>query len=545
MPSSSNILDTMPQDFLKTSHNNAEDIDTSVTINHPSPKVASESSASAELATIERDQYTADGQNPAYHHKANHNQNRSIAQSSAMTEGKTTTVTAPVLAPKIGFVSLGCPKALVDSERIITELTRDGYRVAGDYEGADLVVVNTCGFIESAVQESLDAIGEAIDNNGKVIVTGCLGKDAEKIRSMHPAVLAVTGAHAYDEVIRAVSHHLPMPARDTLTYDPKIDLINEAGVKLTPGHYAYLKISEGCNHRCTFCIIPSLRGDLVSRPIDEVMNEAVALKKAGVKELLIISQDTSAYGLDLKYKTSFWNGMPLKSKFQDMCQALSQLGIWVRLHYVYPYPHVDKVVELMATPNSTGGLLPYLDIPLQHASPRVLKAMKRPAHSENTLERISKWREICPEIVIRSTFVVGFPGETEEDFVYLLDWLKEAKLDRVGCFTYSEVEGAVANDLPNPVPEEVKQQRYDRFMALQQQISAQKLQDKVGKTMKVLVDEIDRAENIAICRSYADAPEIDGHVYVDEIDARVQPGQFLEVTIDEASEYDLFATFSG
>ncbi|WP_242678722.1 30S ribosomal protein S12 methylthiotransferase RimO [Psychrobacter pygoscelis] len=475
-------------------------------------------------------------QEKPYHHKANHNQNRSIAQSS-----QSASAIAPAAAPKVGFVSLGCPKALVDSERIITELSREGYQVAGDYDGADLVVVNTCGFIESAVQESLDAIGEAIDKNGKVIVTGCLGKDADKIRSMHPAVLAVTGAHAYGEVIKAVSHHMPMPKRDKLAYDPKIDLINEAGIKLTPGHYAYLKISEGCNHRCTFCIIPSLRGDLDSRTIDEVMNEAVALKKAGVKELLIISQDTSAYGLDLKYKTSFWNGMPLKSKFYDLCQALNQLGIWVRLHYVYPYPHVDKVVALMGQ----GKLLPYLDIPLQHASPRVLKAMKRPAHSENTLERIRTWRQICPDIVIRSTFVVGFPGETEEDFEYLLDWLKEAQLDRVGCFTYSEVEGAEANDLPNPVPEKIKQQRYDRFMALQQQISAQKLQDKVGKTLQVLVDEIDEEEGIAICRSYADAPEIDGHVYVDAIDDRVQPGQFLTVTIDEASEYDLFASFTG
>ena len=479
-------------------------------------------------------------QSAPYHHKANHNQNRSIGQSAASAQGGTLEG-AKTLAPKVGFVSLGCPKALVDSERIITALTKEGYRVAGDYDGADLVVVNTCGFIESAVQESLDAIGEALDKNGKVIVTGCLGKDAEKIRNMHPAVLSVTGAHAYDEVIRAVSHHMPMPAKDQLVYDPKIDLINEAGIKLTPGHYAYLKISEGCNHRCTFCIIPSLRGDLVSRPIDEVMNEAMALKRAGVKELLVISQDTSAYGLDLKYKTSFWNGMPIKSKFYDMCQALNQLGIWVRLHYVYPYPHVDKVVELMGQ----NKLLPYLDIPLQHASPSVLKAMKRPAHSENTLARIHKWRETCPDIVIRSTFVVGFPGETEEDFEYLLAWLKEAQLDRVGCFTYSEVEGAVANDLPNPVPEAIKQQRYERFMALQQEISAQKLQNRVGTTLQVLVDEIDQEEGIAICRSYADAPEIDGHVYVDEIDARVQPGQFLTVTIDEASEYDLFATFAG
>ncbi|WP_367111048.1 30S ribosomal protein S12 methylthiotransferase RimO [uncultured Psychrobacter sp.] len=482
----------------------------------------------------------ADSTQP-YHHKANHNQNRSITQSGTAAVDTATASAPAISAPKIGFVSLGCPKALVDSERIITELSRDGYQVASDYDGADLVVVNTCGFIESAVQESLDAIGEAISKNGKVIVTGCLGKEADKIRQMHPAVLAVTGAHAYDEVITAVAQHVPRPQQSLdADFDPKINLINEAGIKLTPSHYAYLKISEGCNHRCTFCIIPSLRGDLVSRPIDSVMNEALALKNAGVKELLIISQDTSAYGLDLKYKTSFWNGMPLKSKFYDMCQALNDLGIWVRLHYVYPYPHVDKVVELMGE----NKLLPYLDIPFQHASHSVLKAMKRPAHSENTLARIHKWREICPEIVIRSTFVVGFPGETEEDFQCLLDWLVEARLDRVGAFTYSEVEGAVANDLPNPVPEDVKQSRYERLMALQQQISAQKLQEKVGKTLKVLVDEIDSEENIAICRSYADAPEIDGHVYVDNIDGTVKVGQFLTVTIDEANEYDLFASYT-
>lgn len=479
-----------------------------------------------------------------YHHKANHNQNRSIEESAQSGMGQGADLAAALSgtgAPKIGFVSLGCPKALVDSERIITELSRDGYQVAKDYDGADLVVVNTCGFIESAVQESLDAIGEAINKNGKVIVTGCLGKEADKIREMHPAVLAVTGAHAYDEVITAVSKHVPKPASLDKSYDPKIDLINDAGIKLTPSHYAYLKISEGCNHRCTFCIIPSLRGDLVSRPIDSVMNEAVALKNAGVKELLIISQDTSAYGVDLKYKTSFWNGMPLKSKFFDLCQALNQLGIWVRLHYVYPYPHVDNVVALM----SEKKLLPYLDIPFQHASPSVLKAMKRPAHSENTLARIKAWRELCPDIVIRSTFVVGFPGETEADFEYLLDWLKEARLDRVGAFTYSEVEGAVANALPNPVLEHVKQERYERLMALQQAISAEKLQEKVGKTLTVLVDEIDTDENIAICRSFADAPEIDGHVYVDDIDDTVKAGQFLTVTIDEASEYDLFASFDG
>ncbi|MCG3861131.1 30S ribosomal protein S12 methylthiotransferase RimO [Psychrobacter faecalis] len=534
-----------------------ESLNTTVTTSSISTSSASASSASMPKNTatifnpakpnIAQESSQADvsqaNTNQPYHHKANHNQNRSIEQSSDVTLANSATIDAPVnAAPKIGFVSLGCPKALVDSERIITELSRDGYQVASDYEGADLVVVNTCGFIESAVQESLDAIGEAISKNGKVIVTGCLGKEADKIRAMHPAVLSVTGAHAYDEVITAVSQHVPKPKRDIdSNYDPKIDLINEAGIKLTPSHYAYLKISEGCNHRCTFCIIPSLRGDLVSRPIDSVMNEAMALKNAGVKELLIISQDTSAYGLDLKYKTSFWNGMPLKSKFYDLCQALNDLGIWVRLHYVYPYPHVDKVVELMGEKK----LLPYLDIPFQHASHSILKAMKRPAHSENTLARIKAWREICPDIVIRSTFVVGFPGETEEDFQCLLDWLVEARLDRVGAFTYSEVEGAVANDLPNHVPEDVKQERYERLMTLQQEISAQKLQEKVGKTLMVLVDEIDDEEGIAICRSYADAPEIDGHVYVDDITAQVKVGQFLTVTIDDASEYDLFASYKG
>lgn len=474
-----------------------------------------------------------------YHHQANHNENRSVSDTANLVN-----LQSDNKSPKIGFVSLGCPKALVDSERIITELSRDGYQIAQDYDGADLVVVNTCGFIESAVQESLDAIGEAITKNGKVIVTGCLGKDAEKIRTMHPAVLAVTGSQAYEEVINAVNHHVPKPTKSKI-YDPKIDLINDAGIKLTPKHYAYVKISEGCNHQCTFCIIPQLRGKLDSRPIDQVMKEVSALKNSGVKEVLIISQDTSAYGVDLKYKTTFWNGMPLKSKFYDLCEALGNLNhtgkqpFWVRLHYIYPYPHVDDVVALMGQ----GKILPYLDIPFQHASPSVLKAMKRPAHSENTLERIKKWREICPEIAIRSTFVVGFPGESEEDFEYLLDWLKEARLDRVGCFTYSEVEGAVANDLPNPVPEEIKQQRYERLMALQQQISAEKLQEKVGKNLTVLVDEIDTEENIAICRSYADAPEIDGHVYVDNIDDSVKVGEFLTVTIDEASEYDLFASF--
>lgn len=437
-------------------------------------------------------------------------------------------------SPKVGFVSLGCPKALVDSERILTQLKTEGYAVAQDYAGADLVVVNTCGFIESAVQESLDAIGEAINENGKVIVTGCLGKDEAKIRQMHPSVLKVTGAAAYQDVMEAVHQYVPAPAK----HNPYIDLVPEQGIRLTPKHYAYLKISEGCNHRCTFCIIPSLRGDLVSRPIGDVMSEAEALKRAGVKEVLVISQDTSAYGVDTKYKLDFWNGQPLKTKFYDMCEALGQLGIWVRLHYVYPYPHVDAVIELMAQ----GKILPYLDIPFQHASPSVLKNMKRPAHSENTLARIKVWREKCPNLVLRSTFVVGFPGETEEDFAYLLEWLKEAQLDRVGCFTYSAVEGAVANDLPNPVPEEVKQQRFERFMQVQQEISAAKLKQRIGQTMTVLVDDLEDEFPVAVARSYADAPEIDGHVFVEDIDRQsIKAGDLLEVEITDADEYDLFA----
>ena len=437
-------------------------------------------------------------------------------------------------SPKVGFVSLGCPKALVDSERILTQLKLEGYEVAADYADAHVVVVNTCGFIESAVQESLDAIGEAISENGKVIVTGCLGKHEAKIRAMHPSVLKVTGPHAYAEVMSAVHEYVPAPP----AHNPYIDLVPAQGVRLTPKHYAYLKISEGCNHRCTFCIIPSLRGDLVSRPIGGVMEEAQALVKAGVKELLVISQDTSAYGLDLKYKLDFWNGQPLKTKFFDLCEALGQLGVWVRLHYVYPYPHVDAAIDLMAQ----GKILPYLDIPFQHASPRILKLMKRPAHSENTLERLKVWREKCPEIVIRSTFVVGFPGETEEDFQYLLDWLQEAQLDRVGCFTYSAIEGAVANELPDHVPEEVKQQRYERFMQTQQLISAAKLQRKIGRIMTVLVDELDEEHPVAIARSYADAPEIDGNVFVEDIDkTQIRPGQRLRVEITDADEYDLYA----
>ncbi|MFW2076999.1 30S ribosomal protein S12 methylthiotransferase RimO [Acinetobacter sp. ULE_I010] len=437
-------------------------------------------------------------------------------------------------SPKVGFVSLGCPKALVDSERILTQLKTEGYDVASDYDGADLVVVNTCGFIESAVQESLDAIGEAISANGRVIVTGCLGKDEEKIRAMHPSVLKVTGAAAYQEVMEAVHQYVPEPPK----HNPFIDLVPEQGIRLTPKHYAYLKISEGCNHRCTFCIIPSMRGDLVSRPVGSVLSEAQALKNAGVKEVLVISQDTSAYGLDTKYKLDFWNGQPVKTKFYDMCEALGQLGIWVRLHYVYPYPHVDAVIDLMAQ----GKILPYLDIPFQHASPRILKLMKRPAHSENTLERVKLWREKCPDLVIRSTFVVGFPGETEEDFQILLDWLQEAQLDRVGCFTYSPVEGATANDLPDHVPEEIKQERYERFMEVQQAISAAKLQKRIGQVMTVLVDDFEEEFPVAVARSYADAPEIDGNVFVEDIDkSLIKQGDLLEVEITDADEYDLFA----
>jgi ribosomal protein S12 methylthiotransferase len=436
--------------------------------------------------------------------------------------------------PKVGFVSLGCPKNLVDSERILTQLRAEGYQISPDYNGADLVVVNTCGFIESAVQESLDAIGEALSENGKVIVTGCLGIKEGQIRDVHPSVLKVTGPHAYEEVMDAVHQHLPAKA----DHNPFIDLMPAQGIKLTPKHYAYLKISEGCNHRCTFCIIPSMRGDLVSRPIGSVMSEAENLVKAGVRELLVISQDTSAYGVDLKYKLDFWGGRPLKTRMQELCEALGELGVWVRLHYVYPYPHVDNVIPLMAE----GKILPYLDIPFQHASPRILKLMKRPAHSENTLERIKQWREICPDLVLRSTFVVGFPGETEEDFQILLDWLQEAKLDRVGCFKYSAVDGAAANELPDPVPEEVKEERWQRFMELQQGISADRLQLKIGKTIQVLVDEIDDEEGVAIARSAADAPEIDGNVFIEgEGAAALKVGEFVTVTITDADDYDLYA----
>tara|TARA_R110002110_G_scaffold110071_4_gene274450 strand:- start:77643 stop:78959 length:1317 start_codon:yes stop_codon:yes gene_type:complete len=433
---------------------------------------------------------------------------------------------------KVGFVSLGCPKALVDSERILTQLKLDGYDIVPSYEDAALVVVNTCGFIDSAKQESLDAIGEAISENGRVIVTGCMGKgaDAESIQQLHPKVLSVTGPAAYEEVVSAVHKYVP----HTQLHDPYIDLVPPQGVKLTPRHYAYLKISEGCNHRCSFCIIPHMRGDLVSRPIGEVMEEAERLVKAGVRELLVISQDTSAYGVDLKYRTGFWNGRPMKTSMQSLCKGLAELGIWVRLHYVYPYPHVDNILPLMAD----GRILPYLDIPFQHGSPSVLKRMKRPAAAEKSLERIQHWRRICPDITLRSTFIVGFPGETDADFEILLDFLEEAQLDRVGCFQYSPVAGAPANDLPDQVPEAVKQERWDRFMALQQDISAAKLQAKVGRTIEILIDEVD--EEGAIGRSAADAPEIDGKVYLDGI-TDLQPGDFVEAEVTAADDYDLWA----
>ena len=431
---------------------------------------------------------------------------------------------------RVGFVSLGCPKALVDSERILTQLRIDGYEVVPTYQDADVVVVNTCGFIDSAKQESLDAIGEAIAENGRVIVTGCMGVEESVIRELHPRVLAVTGPQQYEQVVGAVHKAVP-PNKE---HNPYIDLVPPQGIKLTPRHYAYLKISEGCNHRCSFCIIPSMRGDLVSRPIGEVLDEAERLVKAGTRELLVISQDTSAYGIDTKYRTGFWQGRPVKAKMLDMCNALSELGAWVRLHYVYPYPHVDDIIPLMAD----GKILPYLDIPFQHASPSVLKAMRRPAHQEKTLDRIHAWRDICPELAIRSTFIVGFPGETESDFEQLLSWLDEAQLDRVGCFEYSPVAGAAANELPNAVPDEVKKDRWERFMAKQQSISAAKLEQKLGWEMDVLIDHVE--PGLAIGRSYADAPEIDGVVNI-EGDFGFKPGDLVPVTITEADDYDLWA----
>ncbi|MEM8514209.1 ribosomal protein S12 methylthiotransferase [Massilia sp. MP_M2] len=447
-----------------------------------------------------------------------------------------------VIAPKVGFVSLGCPKALVDSEQILTQLRAEGYQTANTYDGADLVIVNTCGFIDAAVQESLDAIGEALAENGKVIVTGCLGakKDAagdDIITKVHPKVLAVTGPHALAEVMDSVHLHLPKP------HDPFIDLVPNHGVKLTPKHYAYLKISEGCNHRCSFCIIPSMRGDLVSRRIDEVLVEAENLFKAGVKELLVISQDTSAYGVDVKFRTGFWNGRPIKTHMTQLVEALGQLArqydAWVRLHYVYPYPHVDHAIPFMAD----GHVLPYLDIPMQHAHPDVLKRMKRPASGEKNLERILKWRSMNPDLTIRSTFIAGFPGETEAEFEYLLDFLKEAQIDRLGCFAYSPVDGATANLLENPVPEEVREERRARVMLLQEEISAKRLQAKVGKTLRVLIDEVGARE--AIGRSSADAPEIDGVVHIKRPlvpgKSKLVVGQFADVVITKADAHDLWA----
>jgi ribosomal protein S12 methylthiotransferase len=436
-------------------------------------------------------------------------------------------------ARKVGFVSLGCPKALVDSERILTQLRAEGYLISPSYDDADLVVVNTCGFIDAAVEESLDAIGEALAENGRVIVTGCLGAKGDVVKQAHPRVLAVTGPHATEEVMAAVHAHLPRP------HDPFVDLVPPQGIKLTPRHYAYLKISEGCNHRCTFCIIPSMRGDLVSRPIGEVLQEAENLVQAGVRELLVISQDTSAYGVDVKYRTGFWRGRPLKTRMTELAQALSELGVWVRLHYVYPYPHVDEVVPLMAE----GKLLPYLDVPFQHASQRILKLMKRPASGENNLARIRKWREICPEITIRSTFIVGFPGETEAEFEALLEFLRDAQLDRVGAFAYSPVEGAAANALPDPVPDEVKEDRRARFMRLQEQISAQRLARKVGRTLTVLVDEVD-PNGTAVGRSSADAPDIDGLVYVGKAH-KLKAGEFAQVRITRADVHDLYGEPAG
>lgn len=439
--------------------------------------------------------------------------------------------------PNIGFVSLGCPKNLVDSERILTELRTDGYNIVPSYENVDLVIVNTCGFIDSAVQESLEAIGEALEENGRVIVTGCLGAKEDQIRQVHPKVLEVSGPHSYETVMAQVHKYVPKPE-----HNPYTSLVPKQGVKLTPKHYAYLKISEGCDHRCTFCIIPSLRGDLESRSITQVLDEAKRLADAGVKELLVVSQDTSAYAMDTQrkeggVKTAFWNGMPIKNDLMTLCKQLGKLGIWVRLHYVYPYPHVDDLIPLMAE----GLLLPYLDIPLQHASPKILKAMKRPGKIDRTLERIKQWREICPDLTLRSTFIVGFPGETEEDFQMLLDFLKEAQLDRVGCFKFSPVEGAPATEMADQVPEDVKEERFHRFMQLQQAISAERLKQKIGQTLDVIVDEIDN-EGI-IGRTKADAPEVDGLVYIENLSGTpVKVGEFIKVTITHSDEYDLWGT---
>lgn len=434
------------------------------------------------------------------------------------------------MSGKVGFISLGCPKALVDSERILTQLRTEGYEVVPTYQDADVVVVNTCGFIDAAKAESLEAIGEAISENGKVIVTGCMGVEEDNIRKVHPSVLAVTGPQQYEQVVSAV-HEVVAPSTD---HNPFVDLVPPQGIKLTPRHYAYLKISEGCNHSCSFCIIPSMRGKLASRPIGNVLDEAERLVKAGVQELLVISQDTSAYGVDLKYQTGFWQGMPVKAKMLDMCNALGSLGAWVRLHYVYPYPHVDDVIPLMAD----GKILPYLDIPFQHASPRILELMKRPAHAENTLARIKRWREMCPDITLRSTFIVGFPGETDDDFEQLLDWLEEAQLDRVGCFTYSPVEGARANALPDHVDPEIAEERLERFMNVQARISEERLAKKVGKDIEILIDEV--TDEGAVGRSSADAPEIDGLVFIDGATS-LKPGQRVKGRVTDSDEHDLWA----
>lgn len=430
--------------------------------------------------------------------------------------------------PKVGFVSLGCPKALVDSERILTQLRVEGYDIVQTYDDADVVVVNTCGFIDAAVEESLDAIGEAMAENGKVIVTGCLGAKADVIRQAHPDVLSISGPQDYASVMTAVHKQLPPK------HDPFLNLLPPQGIKLTPKHYAYLKISEGCNHRCSFCIIPSMRGDLVSRPVDQVLAEAEKLVKGGVKELLVISQDTSAYGVDLKYAEREWRGRSYRTRMKELCEGLAELGVWTRLHYVYPYPHVDEVVPLMAQ----GKLLPYLDIPFQHASPRILKLMKRPGAVDKVLARVKNWREICPDLTIRSTFIVGFPGETEAEFEELLDFLREAQLDRVGAFAYSPVDGAKANDLPDPVDDDEKEERLERFMEVQAEISALRLERKIGTRIKVLVDHVDA--DGAVARSAADAPEIDGVVHVDD-GQKLKPGTFAEVEVFSADQHDLFA----
>src|SRR5262245_35242299 len=470
----------------------------------------------------------AQARSPHMHKTPGTGASRSSTATSRRRAPKPAPRSAPRSAPRVGLVSLGCPKALVDSERIITRLRAEGYELSPDYAGADVVLVNTCGFLDSAKQESLEAIGEAMAENGRVIVTGCLGVEEARIRAEHPGVRAVTGPHQYEQVVAAVHDAVP-PAHDAF-----LDLVPPEGLHLTPRHYAYLKISEGCNNRCSFCIIPHLRGDLVSRPANQVMSEAERLVRAGVKELLVISQDTSAYGLDIKYAESPWRGRPLAARFIDLCRELGSLGAWVRLHYIYPYPHVDAVLPLMAE----GKILPYLDIPFQHASPRVLKAMRRPAHQERTLERLHRWRETCPDLAVRSTFIVGFPGETEEDFRLLLDWIKEAKLARAGCFKYEPVDGAAAHALPGAVPDELKAERWHRFMAAQQEVSRAVTASRVGCTVEVIVDEVD-AEG-AIGRSQWDAPEIDGTVFLNGA-AGLKPGDIVAARVTQADEYDVWA----